>query len=72
MYALTECIGEEKVNLALQNFLQDWHSFDNPGKVERYATTRDLIQYFKEVTPPGDGHIISELFDLVEKVEVLD
>ncbi|NNF33801.1 MAG: peptidase M1 [Saprospiraceae bacterium] len=74
MYALTECIGEDKVNLALQNFLQDWHSFDNPDKADRYATTRDLLQYFKEVTSPGDHHVISDLFERVVSIdkEVLD
>jgi ABC-2 type transport system permease protein len=62
MHKLQEHIGEEKVNLALRHFLNDWHSFNNPKKPNRYATTLDLVQYFREVTPDSLQRVITELF----------
>nr|WP_091698035.1 M1 family aminopeptidase [Algoriphagus locisalis]SFU18816.1 Peptidase family M1 [Algoriphagus locisalis] len=68
MYEFQRQIGEKNVNLALQNFLNDWHSFDNLKKPSRYATTLDLIQYFREVTPDSKQHIISDLFEQVNTI----
>ncbi|MFK8104113.1 MAG: M1 family aminopeptidase [Saprospiraceae bacterium] len=65
MYALQESIGAEKVNLALQHFLHDWQSFNNPNKPERYATTQDLINHFKAVTPDSLQTVITNLFEKV-------
>ena len=66
MYTLQEQIGEERVNLALKNFIQDWRSFDNPSKPKRYATTEDLISYFRDVTPDELQYVITDLFEKVE------
>ncbi|WP_375561072.1 M1 family aminopeptidase [Bernardetia sp. OM2101] len=63
MYALENLIGEEKVNLALQNFLNDWHTFENQSKPNRYATTKDLLKYFREQTPDSLQHVIEDLFE---------
>ena len=63
MYALENLIGEEKVNLALRNFLNDWHTFQNPSKPNRYATTKDLLKYFKKQTPDSLQHVIEDLFE---------
>jgi hypothetical protein len=63
MYALQEQIGEENVNLALQRFVADWNAFDSNFDKERYATTDDLLDYFRDVTPDHLQHIITELFE---------
>ncbi|RLJ80472.1 M1 family aminopeptidase [Pedobacter alluvionis] len=65
MYQLQQQIGEENVNKALHGFLADWRSFNNPKKVNRYATTLDLIQYFREVTPDAKQHFLTGLFEQV-------
>jgi aminopeptidase N len=69
MYELQEILGEEKINRALKNFLKDWQSFNNPGKPSRYATTLDLISYFREVAPES---VQGSLTDLLEKVKPID
>jgi aminopeptidase N len=69
MYELQKHIGEENVNLALRNFLKDWHSFNNPKKPKRYSTTLDLIQYFREVTPDSVQYVITDLFEHVNSLK---
>lgn len=63
MYELQRHIGEKNVNIALQNFLNRWRSFNNPQKPNRYSTTLDLLQYFREVAPDSSQHIITDLFE---------
>ncbi|MEQ8472599.1 MAG: M1 family aminopeptidase [Marinoscillum sp.] len=69
MYELQERIGEDHVNLALQHFLEDWRSFNNPQKPKRYSTTMDLIQYFREVAPDSVQYVITDLFEEVNSLE---
>lgn len=69
MYELQKQIGEENVNKALQHFLNDWHSFNNPKKTHRYSTTLDLLQYFREVTPGSKQHVIINLFEEVNSIK---
>lgn len=69
MYELQKQIGEENVNTALQHFLNDWHSFNNPNKLNRYSTTVDLIKYFREVTPDSKQYIITDLFEHVNSIK---
>lgn len=69
MFELQKKIGEKNVNIALQHFLNDWHSFNNPKKPNRYSTTLDLIQYFREVAPNAKQHIITELFEQVNSIK---
>lgn len=69
MYQLQQYIGENRINLALRNFLDDWRSFHNPQKPARYATTRDLIPYFREVTPDSAQYLITDLFARVNPVQ---
>lgn len=66
MYELHKRIGEKKVNIALQRFLNDWDTFNNPKKLNRYATTLELIQYFREVTPASEQKLITDLFERVK------
>lgn len=69
MYELQEQIGEEHVNKALQHFLKDWRSFNKQKKLNRYATTLDLIQYFRGVTPDLKQHVITGLFEKVNSMK---
>ncbi len=65
MYTLQETIGEDKVNSALKRFIEDWNTIDGKLKIHtnRYATSKDLIGYFRRVTPDDLQHIITELFE---------
>lgn len=63
MYELQKRIGEKNVNRALQNFLKDWRSFNNLKKTNRYSTTPDLLQYFREVTPDSVQYVVTDLFE---------
>ncbi|REG89383.1 ABC transporter permease/M1 family aminopeptidase [Winogradskyella sediminis] len=67
MYKLQEIIGEEKINTALKRFLGDWNTRNGKlkTKTNRYATSKDLLNYFKEVTPSHQQHIIKELFESI-------
>lgn len=56
MYQLTELIGEEKVNIALKNFLQK-HKYPNQKPI-----TTDLLSVFYEVTNATVYPKIDELF----------
>jgi ABC-2 type transport system permease protein len=69
MYELQKQIGKENVNIALKHFLNDWHSFNNPKKPNRYATTLDLIEYFRAVTPTSKQYLITELFEQESSVK---
>ena len=70
MFVLQEAIGEEQVNLALKRFIKDWNSIDGikKTKTKRYATSKDLLDYFREVTSEHQQHIITELFETVSKI----
>lgn len=65
MYKLQKLIGEERVNKALKHFIQDWRSYKGTKKIQtdRYATSKDLLGYFKEVTPVDKQHILHDLFE---------
>lgn len=65
MYQFQKEIGEEQVNKALRRFLEDWNTVNGKLKLTTncYATSQDLLGYFKEVTPRDQQHIITELFE---------
>ena len=67
MYTLQQQIGEDKVNLALKRFIEDWNTISGTlkAKTNRYATSKDLLNYFREVTPDSLDHIIHDLFETV-------
>jgi len=71
MFALQEAIGEDQVNLALKRFISDWNSLDGKLKMntDRYATTKDLLGYFRDVTPSHQKHIIIDLFESVGELK---
>ncbi|MFK7833119.1 MAG: M1 family aminopeptidase [Winogradskyella sp.] len=67
MYQFQKTIGEEKVNKALRRFLEDWNTINGKlkTKTDRYATSKDLLKYFRDVTPKHQQHIIKKLFESV-------
>ena len=71
MYRLQELIGEENVNLALRRFIKDWRSHTGIKKNQnnRYATSKDLMEYFKAVTPDNLQHVLYELFETNTNLE---
>ncbi|MBW1298988.1 ABC transporter permease/M1 family aminopeptidase [Aquimarina litoralis] len=72
MYKLQQEIGEEQVNLALERFIKDWRSYKGvlKTKTDRYSTSNDLLEYFKEVTPKNKQYILTELFETNKKIVV--
>ncbi|MGK0413569.1 MAG: ABC-2 type transport system permease protein [Polaribacter sp.] len=71
MYELQKNIGEDKVNLALKRFLEDWNTTDGKLKnsTNRYATTQDLLGYFRMVTPDSLQYLIPDLFETVKPIK---
>jgi ABC-2 type transport system permease protein len=60
MFALADYIGEDKVNLALRNFLEK----------NRYATgpfpdTRGFVSALREQTPPELQYVITDMFESI-------
>lgn len=67
MFAFQDYIGEEKVNLALSQFIKEWNSTNGikRKKEGRYSTTTDLFGYFRNVTPDSLQYVITDLFETV-------
>jgi flagellar basal body-associated protein FliL len=65
LYALQNYISEEKVNVALQRFIKDWNAFGGDLQRDRYATTEDLLGYFRAVTPDTLQNVITDLFETI-------
>lgn len=58
MYYLKEMIGEEKVNLALRNVITKF-AYKNPP----YATSIDVVNELKKVTPTHLQYLITDMFE---------
>jgi len=69
MYALQDYIGEANVNQALKRFIKDWNPFDDSFNKDRYATSEDLLGYFKDVTPDSLQYVIKDLFETLTHFE---
>ncbi len=69
MFALQDYIGEDKVNLALRNFLADWQYPGPDSKQKRYPTSRDLLSYFKAQTPDSLKYVITDMFETITLFE---
>ena len=69
--AFQDYISEDSVNIALQRFLRDWDSYTGLKKLKtkNYSTTKDLLPYFREVTPDSLQYIIKDLFETVTLYE---
>ena len=58
MYELQDYIGEDKVNHALAEFVKAYGFKGAP-----YATSLDMIAYFRKVTPPEYQYLYEDLFE---------
>ncbi|NJB69911.1 hypothetical protein GGR42_000373 [Saonia flava] len=67
MYEFQKAIGEENVNKAIRSFLEDWNTTNGKLKMttDRYATSQDLLGYFREVTPEHLQYLVTDLFEKV-------
>lgn len=65
LYAFQEYISEDSLNLALRRFVRDWSLPAGKPAAQRYATTDDLLGYFREVTPDSLQYLITDLFETV-------
>lgn len=60
MYYFKEMIGEDKVNLALNNLVKKFAYKEPP-----YATAADVLTEFRAVTPADMQYLISDLFEKI-------
>lgn len=60
MYYFKEMIGEDKVNLALNNLVKKFAYKEPP-----YATTADVLAEFRAVTPADKQYLIEDLFEKI-------
>lgn len=60
MFALQDYIGEDKMNLALQNYLKKWKYSEGI-----YPTTTDLTDEIKAVTPDSLQYLITDLIESI-------
>jgi ABC-type transport system involved in multi-copper enzyme maturation permease subunit len=60
MYYFKEMIGEDKVNLALNNLIKKFAYKEPP-----YATTVDVLAEFRAVTPADKQYLIADLFEKI-------
>lgn len=58
MYALADYIGEDRVNRALRKVVEKWRFQGSP-----YPTAKDLVDAFREETPPEYQYLIDDLFE---------
>jgi len=66
MYTLADYIGEDKVNLALHNFLMQYR-FANSTNAQTtpYPDTRQLVEALRSQTPPELQYLIDDGFDSI-------
>lgn len=64
MYALSDYIGEDKLNLALHNFLMQYR-YANAGTTPSgpYPDTRELVAALRQQTPPNLQYFIDDSFE---------
>jgi ABC-2 type transport system permease protein len=59
-YALSDAIGEDKLNAALKAFLDKWKMNGPP-----YPDTRGLVEELRKQTPPDLQYMITDMFDTI-------
>jgi hypothetical protein len=59
-YALSDAIGEDKLNAALKEFLDKWKMNGPP-----YPDTRDLTESLRKQTPPDLQYMITDMFETI-------
>jgi ABC-2 type transport system permease protein len=60
LYALSDYIGEEKMNGAIQKFISEV-KFQEPP----YATSIQFVNHLKEVTPDSLQYVITDMFETI-------
>jgi ABC-2 type transport system permease protein len=66
MYTLADYIGEDKVNLALHNFLMQYrYANANTTETVPYPDTRQLVAALREQTPPELQYLIDDGFESI-------
>ena len=59
-YALSDYIGEEKMNKALKKYVEKVKFQDAP-----YTTSIDMVNHFREVTPDSLQYVIKDMFETI-------
>ena len=64
LYALSDYIGEDKLNQTLHNFLQQ-HQYPNAytSQVVPYPDTRQFVEALRQATPPELQYYITDAFE---------
>jgi len=66
MYTLADYIGEDKVNLALHNFLMQYrYANATTAQAEPYPDTRQLVEALRAQTPPELQYLITDGYDSI-------
>lgn len=67
MYTLADYIGEDRVNLALKNFLTHYRyaNAGNAGPDQPFPDTRMLVDALRQETPPEYQYLIDDGFDRI-------
>jgi ABC-2 type transport system permease protein len=66
MYTLADYIGEDKVNLALHNFLTQYrYANATNARTEAYPDTRQLVEALRAQTPPELQYLIDDGFNSI-------
>jgi ABC-2 type transport system permease protein len=60
MYALSDYIGEDRVNSALRNFLQKNRYSSHP-----FPDSREFVAALREATPPEMQYLITDMFESI-------
>ncbi len=66
LYALSDYIGEDKLNLALHNFLMQYrYANANDSQSEPYPDTRQFVDALRAQTPPELQYFITDAFESI-------
>jgi len=66
MYTLADYIGEDKVNLALHNFLMQYrYANATNAQTEAYSDTRQLVDALRAQTPPELQYLVDDGFNSI-------
>ncbi len=66
MYTLADYIGEDKLNLALRNFLTQYrYANANDSQSGPYPDTREFVDSLRTQTPPGLQYYITDAFESI-------
>ncbi len=64
MFAFQDYITEDSVNVALRRFLKDWAPLEG-----KYPTSKDLLGYYRDVTPDSLQYVITDMFETITLFE---